>query len=253
MVAYFYLSCFEWRLSMPKIIIRLPNQQDQRFLIGKNEVLLGRGEECDLVLPNVSVSRTHAAIRLSHDGATISDLGSENGIKVNGTLRKDHKLNSGDEILIGTFLLVFLGDRQEDNFYRGRAVVYFPAYEPRHAQPTQEKTHIFSIAEAKRIMKEKSVLNSGCIIDNRGRKLFPEANPMTFGGRNAMIDVRGVWIRGVVGLLQWNGKAHCIEKKGWWFSMKINGESKKTAILKNKDHIQIGRSTFQYVILSSVK
>ena len=238
---------------MPKIIIRLPMQQDQRFLITKNEVLIGRGDECDLVLPNVSVSRMHAAIRLSSEGAHISDLGSENGIKVNEVVKEEHKLSSGDEILIGTFSLVFLGDRQEDNFYRGRAVVYFPAYEPRHAQPTQEKTHIFSIAEAKRIMKEKSILNSGCIVDHRGRKLFPEANPMTFGGRNAMIDVRGIWIRGVVGLLQWNGKAHCIEKKGWWFSMKINGESKKTAILRHKDVIQIGRSSFKYLVLNSIK
>ena len=238
---------------MPKIIIRLPNKQDQRFLLTKNEVLIGRGDECDLILPNVSVSRTHAVIRLSHDGAMISDVGSENGIKVNGTLKKDHGLISGDEILIGNFSLVFLGDRQKDNFYRGRAVVYFPAYEPKHAQPTQEKTHVFSIKEAKRIMREKSILNSGCVVDHQGRKLFPEANPMTFGGKNAMIHVRGVWTRGVVVLLQWNGKEHCLEKKGWWFSMKINGESRKTAILRHKDHIQVGRSNFQYMILDSIK
>ena len=54
---------------------------------------------------------------------------------------------------MGTFSLVFLRSARR-YFYRGRAVVYFPAYEPRHAQPTQEKNTFFSAAEAKRIMKE---------------------------------------------------------------------------------------------------
>ena len=238
---------------MPKIIIRLPNQKDQKNRFAKNEILIGRGEECDLILPNVSVSRTHAAIRLDREGATITDIGSENGIRVNGVEKKDIRLNSGDELLIGHFSLVFLGDRQEDKFYRGRAVVYFPKYEPRHVQPTQEKTHKLSIKEAQRIMREKSILNSGCVVDHRGRKLFPEANPMTFGGKNAMVHTRGVWVRGAVALLQWNGKQHCMEKKGWWFSMKINGVAKKTSVLTSKDHIQIGRSTFKYVIMDSIK
>ena len=45
---------------MPKIIIRLPNQQDQRFSIEKNEVLIGRGDECDLVLPGQALKRREA-------------------------------------------------------------------------------------------------------------------------------------------------------------------------------------------------
>ena len=236
---------------MPKIIIRLSNQQDQLFLFKKNEVLIGRGDECDLILPNVSVSRIHAAIRLSKEGATISDVGSENGMRINGKIAKEMSLQSGDELLIGTFSLVFLGDRQEDQFYRGRAVVYLPSYEPRHAQPSQELTHKLSVQDAQRLMREKAILNFGCILDERGRKLFPEGNPMTFGGKHAMVETRGVWIRGVTAILQWNGKNHCIEKKGWWFTMKINGKPQKAAVLQNKDHIQIGRSTFTYVILNA--
>ena len=234
---------------MPKIIIRFPNHQDQRFVFNKEELLIGRGDECDLVLPNVSVSRTHAVIVLNAKEASISDLGSENGIRVNGKATRDAKLQSGDELLIGNFSLVFLGDRQEDNFYRGRAVIYLPSYQQRHIFPTQEPTHRLSLKEAHQMMKEKSILNSGCIIDYRGRKLFPEANPMTFGGKKAMIEALGFWVRGIVAHLQWNGKQHLLEKKSWLTSMKINGISKSSAFLKNKDNIQIGRSNFQYVVL----
>ena len=238
---------------MPKIIVRLSNQQDQRYIIPKNEILIGRGEECDLILPNVSVSRVHATIKITNEGVAISDVASENGIRINGKNVREGKLNSGDEILIGNFSLVFLGNKQEDNFYRGRAVVYLPQYEPRHNKPTQEATHKLSRKEAQRLIREKAILNSACIVDFRGRKLFPEANPMTFGDRNAMINVQGFWIRGIVTTLLWNGKQHVIEKKGWFTTMKVNGRTKSEAVLQNRDHIQICRSSFTYIVTDMMK
>ena len=238
---------------MPTIIVRLSNQQDQRFIFPKNKILIGRGEECDLVLPNVSVSRVHAEVEVSKSGAVISDVASENGIRVKGQSVREAELQSGDEILIGNFSLVFLGDRQEDKFYRGRAIVYLPTYEPRHNKPTQEATHKLSLKEAQRLMREKAFLNSACIVDFRGRKLYPEANPMTFGDRNAMINVQGFWIRGNVATLQWNGKQHVITKKGWFTTMKINGRSKREATLQHRDHIQIGGSNFTYVVTEMMK
>ena len=76
---------------------------------------------------------------------------------------------------------------------------------------------------------------------------------MTFGDRNAMIDVQGFWVRGVVAFLQWNGKQHAIEKKGWFTSMKINGKPRKKAVLQNRDHIQIQRSSFTYFVTDLMK
>ena len=238
---------------MPTIIVRLSNQQDQRFVLPKNKILIGRGEECDLILPNVSVSRVHAEIQITRSGVTISDVASENGIRVKGKHVREAELTSGDEILIGNFSLVFLGDRQEDKFYRGRAIVYLPTYEPRHNKPTQEATHKLSLKEAQRLMREKAFLNSACIVDFRGRKLFPEANPMTFGDRNAMISIQGFWIRGIVATLLWNGKQHVIEKKGWFTTMKINGRAKSEVALQHRDHIQICRSSFTYVVTDMIK
>ena len=233
---------------MPRLIIKLQNQQDQRYEIEKPEILIGRGEECDLVLPNVSVSREHALIRLNEQGAELVDINSENGISINNQKVKQKVLGSKDEILIGNFSLIYLADQQEDKFYRGRAVVYLPSYDPKHATPTQDITFKLSAKEAKALIKEKSLLNNGCILDSKGRKLYPEANPMTFGGKNAMIKTEGFMMTGIAATITWDGKRHVIEKQGFLTNLKINGEKTKKSPLRNKDKIQIGNSNFRYVV-----
>lgn len=233
---------------MPRLIIKLQNQQDQRYEIEKPEILIGRGEECDLVLPNVSVSREHALIRLNEQGAEVVDINSENGISINNQKVKQKLLESKDEILIGNFSLIYLADQQEDKFYRGRAVVYLPSYDPKHATPTQDITFKLSAKEAKALIKEKSLLNNGCILDSKGRKLYPEANPMTFGGKNAMIKTEGFMMTGIAATITWDGKRHIIEKQGFLTNLKVNGEKTKKSPLRDKDKIQIGNSNFRYVV-----
>ena len=154
----------DFEVYMPRLIIKLQNQQDQRFEIEKPEIIIGRGEECDLVLPNISVSREHAMIRLNEGGAELIDTKSENGISVNNQKVTQQQLSSKDEILIGTFSLIYLGDKQEDKFYRGRAIIYLPPYDPKHANPTQDITFKLSAKEAKALLKEKTLLNNGCIL-----------------------------------------------------------------------------------------
>ena len=234
---------------MPRLIIKMQSQQDQRFEIEKPEILIGRGEECDLVLPNISVSREHAIIRLNEHGAEVLDANSENGISVNNQKVKQQQLNSKDEILIGNFSLVYLGDKQEDKFYRGRAIVYLPEYDPKHANPTQDITFKLSAKEAKALVKEKNLLNNGCILDSRGRKLYPEANPMTFGGKNAMVKAEGFMMTGIAATITWDGKRHIIEKQGFFSSLKINGASAKKSALRDKDKFQVGNSNFQYIVV----
>ena len=87
---------------MPRLSIKLANRQDQIFEIENSEILIGRGEECDLVLPNISISREHAKIFLNSDGAEIVDVNSENGLRINTETVQKKQLESKDEIFIGT-------------------------------------------------------------------------------------------------------------------------------------------------------
>jgi DNA-binding winged helix-turn-helix (wHTH) protein len=73
----------------------------KRIFLEKLEVLIGRDEECDLVIPERQVSRYHARISLEGDGYILKDLDSKNGTFVNGQeLVESHTLQDGDEIQI---------------------------------------------------------------------------------------------------------------------------------------------------------
>src|SRR5260370_24140343 len=85
----------------------------REIAIHQEEVLIGRGADCDLRLKATSVSRHHCLLRFRGDEASISDLGSSNGTFVNGQrVRSQTTLHSGDEIRVGTVpFVVDLGDR----------------------------------------------------------------------------------------------------------------------------------------------
>ena len=77
-----------------------------------SEATLGRLPECDITLTDPSVSRRHA--RVAEEGGVwrITDLGSTNGIKVNGERIATSELAHGDRIELGTVRLAFsLEDR----------------------------------------------------------------------------------------------------------------------------------------------
>ena len=99
-----------------KVLIKLLKQQDQIFEITSDELKIGRGDEADLVLPNVSVSRIHAKILKQGSKYIITDAGSQNGFRVNQQNTKEIELTSGDEIQIGIFTLVFLRQPSIEQF-----------------------------------------------------------------------------------------------------------------------------------------
>jgi predicted component of type VI protein secretion system len=81
--------------------------EGRRNVLGGNRVVVGRSREADIVLADPNVSRRHAELRRDESGWQVVDLGSTNGIKVNGR-RVDHAgLSPGDQITIGVTDLTF--------------------------------------------------------------------------------------------------------------------------------------------------
>ena len=65
--------------------------------------VIGRAESCELPLDDPMVSRQHAALDVGHDGVVAQDLGSRNGIKVNGErVQEPRRLVPGDVLEVGT-------------------------------------------------------------------------------------------------------------------------------------------------------
>ena len=81
------------------------------YPLTRSRLLLGRGTDVDILLAGPLVSRRHAELRETEAGFVISDLGSRNGVLVNGhPIGEPTLLACGDSICIGetTFELVEL-------------------------------------------------------------------------------------------------------------------------------------------------
>jgi hypothetical protein len=79
----------------------------RRNVLSGSRVVLGRSREADIVLQDPNVSRRHAEVRREDGGWQIVDLGSTNGIKVNGRRVDNQPLRPGDQITIGVTDLTF--------------------------------------------------------------------------------------------------------------------------------------------------
>jgi Protein of unknown function (DUF3662)/FHA domain len=73
----------------------------------KASVVIGRSKDCDIRISDPNVSRRHAEIRQEGSTYWVVDLGSTNGIAVNGHALKRAKLDDDDRITLGSTEIVF--------------------------------------------------------------------------------------------------------------------------------------------------
>jgi pSer/pThr/pTyr-binding forkhead associated (FHA) protein len=68
---------------------------------------IGRAETCELALSDADLSREHAVVRRVDEGVVVEDLGSKNGVRVNGRPYERRKLRDRDEVQLGKTVLCF--------------------------------------------------------------------------------------------------------------------------------------------------
>jgi predicted component of type VI protein secretion system len=71
------------------------------ILLDKPILLLGRHPECDIQIDSRKISRRHCCIAQVSDYLVVRDLGSTNGVRINGTRVVEGRLAAGDELTIG--------------------------------------------------------------------------------------------------------------------------------------------------------
>jgi hypothetical protein len=84
------------------------SMQDRRYVFDGPQATIGRSKSAECVLSDPNVSRRHAELRREENGDwQIVDLGSTNGIKVNGRRVPSTRLSPGDQITVGTTTFTF--------------------------------------------------------------------------------------------------------------------------------------------------
>jgi len=94
---------------MPRVTISITNKQPQpyRFPLEREVVSLGRGSDNDISIQSESVSVHHAKMQRVPGGYELRDLGSTNGLKVDGQKLIFVKLRDGMTVRIGEADFVF--------------------------------------------------------------------------------------------------------------------------------------------------
>lgn len=79
----------------------------RRLAVSEEALTIGRLPDCAIPINDPNASRRHAQIRQDGDVVFLLDLGSTNGTRVNGAPVRQHRLQDGDVITIGTTTLRF--------------------------------------------------------------------------------------------------------------------------------------------------
>ena len=84
--------------------------EGKRMVVPASGAVIGRSRDCDVVLADPNVSRRHAELRPDgHGGWQVHDLGSTNGVKVNGRrIQGSSPVQTGDRLALGTADLRFV-------------------------------------------------------------------------------------------------------------------------------------------------
>ncbi len=83
------------------VVILSGDEAGSEHNIEKSNVSMGRGPDTDLAFDDSSMSREHAALEFVGGGIRLRDLGSLNGITVNGSDVKTAELKNGDRFKLG--------------------------------------------------------------------------------------------------------------------------------------------------------
>lgn len=89
----------------------VPKDGGAPILIDKPILLIGRHQDCDIVLMhNAKVSRRHCCVAQSGSRFFIRDLGSMNGVRVNRKRVSEVELQPSDEVLVADVSFIFERD-----------------------------------------------------------------------------------------------------------------------------------------------
>ncbi|MBC8421313.1 MAG: FHA domain-containing protein [Actinobacteria bacterium] len=88
------------------LVIKGPNIGDE-FYIEKDEFIIGRSPESDVLLDDITVSRKHALLKKDGDDYRLLDAGSLNGSYLNGNIVEEAILSNGDHVQIGKYIFIY--------------------------------------------------------------------------------------------------------------------------------------------------
>jgi len=90
------------RCCRTKLVLVNTAAAGAEYRIDRERVIIGRGPGVDLAFDDPDMSRQHASIEITDEGLQIRDLGSTNGLFLNGSPVRSAEIGNGDHFEIGS-------------------------------------------------------------------------------------------------------------------------------------------------------
>ena len=241
-----------------RLVIQRRGRRSQVFRLMQPSVVIGRGKGTDLLLPDISVSRHHARVdRHGEDGHVLTDLGSQNGTKVNGQKVKEQVLQPGDELQIGKFLLTyeFKPARSLDDAASATGVYNLDEERTGFLDKVSavegtlaHATTMLSKEDMDTVRRQARLKENGKVIQvDTGDSWKIGDQGLRFGKGGMQIEGGGL---GGAATVVWSEKEHVLRREGgMFFSITVNG----TKVVDSKslqpgDQLVLGKTAFQYTV-----
>lgn len=88
------------------LVVRSGDLTGSRFTLSKDVTKIGRNQDSDILLDDITVSRRHAEVLKTSKSLIVRDLGSLNGTYVNQSRVDEFSLQHGDELQVGKYRMV---------------------------------------------------------------------------------------------------------------------------------------------------
>jgi pSer/pThr/pTyr-binding forkhead associated (FHA) protein len=229
-------------MELPFLLVTLGSKVLEKRKLDQEVISIGRAQENDIVINNLSVSRYHAIIYNKGGKVVIKDLGSSNGTFVNGARVEESELWIGDVVLIGKHVLKF--SRRDDINPEERAF------------QDEGGTVIVDVKTQEKILErlKSGPLKVPKLIFSDGREVEIKGDSFTIGnGTNSNLRIDGLFIN--------NPHAKIVKLKDDTYKIisfgsfirpnRVNGSRVKERILRDGDIIRIGAHEMIFVLTRS--
>lgn len=226
---------------MPEILVKFQDKIVERIVTEKERLTIGRGADNDIVLDNRGVSRRHAQIEFSNEGAVLIDHDSLNGTFLNQRKVTEQQLQNRDTITIGKFDLIF-----------------FSEAEPTKKMSDMDGTMVLNTRKQKDLIDldreaQEMAAEAGAsiLLEMAGEEKHshPLNKDTVTVGKAGFVDVKigGFLVPKIQAKVERQLDGYHLVNVGRAKKTKVNGEAVSGVVLKNGDVVQIGNATFRFI------
>lgn len=240
---------------MARLILMFNNQVMKEYPFIKDSITVGRKPDNNIVIDNLAVSSYHARIDKAGDDFILTDLQSTNGTFVNDKKIVSHRLDHGDNIVIGKHVILFVAGE------KGKVEA-----KAKEAKMDLDKTMMLDTAKQRELLsKQPEAAQSArppekigviTFVDGSNLGEFELSKKITKIGKSDTSEIRlsGLFMGGTAATISRRPTGYNISFTGGMAKLKVNGEVvKESLLLKDFDTVELGSYKFQFYLRDSTK